>query len=158
MPDTLQQIPIQYDADSPTQYDANVDWAYPQDFLDAFHATRGLCPANPEGDVAFMHFLYTFAQVYAATHVFVPAVIDSISPDTAPAGGPDFLLDIFGTDLVAGSILNFGTATGPITHVSDTHAQAMVNAEAYANAGTIPVTIQAPGGVADSNAVDFTAT
>lgn len=138
--------------------DPNIDWTYPQDFLDCFHATRGLCPANPEGDVAFMHFLYTLCEMYAATHVFVPAVIDSISPSTAAAGGPDFLLDIFGSSLVAGSILNFGTATGPITHVSDTHAQAMVNAEAYAAAGTIAVTIQAPGGVALSNEIDFVAT
>jgi len=140
------------------QNDPNVDWNFPADFLNAFYATRGLCPASPEGDVSFMHFLLALCQTYAGTHVFVPATITAITPTTKAHGGPAFQLDIVGTNLVAGSILHFGSATGPITYITDNHAQAIVNPAAYANAGTIAVTIQAPGGVAASNSVNFIAT
>lgn len=132
---------------------------YPQDFLDAFEATNGLCPANPEGDSAFMWFLFVFAQKYAASHVFAPAVIDSINPAAATAGGPDFTMTIIGSGLAVGSTVLFGVATQTLQYVSDTEGTFTVNASEYAQAGTIPVTVQAPGnGTAASNSVDFTAT
>lgn len=138
--------------------DPNIDWDFPADFLAAFHATRGLCPGQPEGDYAFMHFLLALCEEYHATAAPpTAAIINSITPNTAPAGGPEFPLTVRGTGLKNGSIFHFGSANGPLTYVSETEGTVDVHPDAYALPGTIPVTVVAPGAPA-SNAVNFIAT
>jgi hypothetical protein len=44
--------------------DPNVDWDFSPEFLEAFYNTRGLCPAQPEGDFAFMSFLLAICEEY----------------------------------------------------------------------------------------------
>lgn len=87
----------------------------------------------------------------------IPATIASISPNTAPAGGPDITLTITGTGLVAGSTVYFGAAFSPLVYGSDTEGTAEFAAAGYAVPGTIPVSVHVPG-VTPSNSVDFIAT
>ena len=138
--------------------DPNVNFNFPQDFLDAFHATRGLCPASPEGDYAFMFYLLALCEEYHGTAAPpAAATIDSISPDTAPAGGPDITLTITGTGLKYGSTVHFGLAVSPLVYVSETEGMAQFAAAGYASPGTIPVGVEVKG-MPMSNTVDFIAT
>ena len=135
--------------------DDNLNWDFPQEFLDAFHATRGLCPANPEGDYGFMSYLFALCERYSNPPT--PATLTSITPDTAPAGGPDITFDLVGTGFVEGSTVYFGDAYTVMVVVSDTEGTAQFAAAGYAVPGNIPVTVQIPMGP-PSNAIDFIAT
>lgn len=150
--------PVKY-ALSPEQFaDPNMGWDFPQEFLDVFHKTRGLCPANPEGDYAFMDYLYRICLEYQATApAQVPVVIDSITPDTAVAGGPDITLTIAGSGFKDGATVYFGQAFSPLVLVSETEGSAEFAAAGYASPGNIPVKIVTPYAL-DSNSVDFVAT
>ena len=135
--------------------DDNLNYDFPQEFLDAFHATRGLCPASPEGDYGFMSYLYALCERYMNPPT--PATLESISPNTAAAGGPDITLQLTGTGFVEGSTVYFGHSFTVMKLVSDTEGSAEFAAAGYALPGNIPVTVQIPFGPA-SDPIDFVAT
>lgn len=138
--------------------DPNMGWNFPQEFLDSFHKTRGLCPANPEGDYGFMWYLYVLCMDYQATAAPpVPVVLDSITPATAAAGGPDITLQLTGSGFQNGAIVYFGQAFSPLVLASETEGSAEFAAAGYAAPGTIPVKIVPLIG-AESDSVDFVAT
>jgi IPT/TIG domain len=84
-----------------------------------------------------------------------PPVLTSLSPDTEPAGGNGFDLTIEGTGFVGGSRVRFGQAVGNGIFVSPTEMMMHVGPDGTAFAGTVQVSVQAPGG-AVSNQLPFT--
>ncbi len=144
---------------SPEQLsDPNMSFDFPPEFLDAFHATRGLCPANPEGDSAFMWYLYVLCVNYQTTAPMpVVPTLTSVSPATAAAGGPDITLDLVGAGFREGGTVYFGQAFSPLVVISDTEGTAEFAAAGYAAPGTIPVVVKIPP-FPDTAAVDFVAT
>src|SRR5438552_4215596 len=83
--------------------------------------------------------------------------ITSISPTSAPAGGPQFTLTVNGTNFVSASVVYWNGTALTTTCVNATQLTATVPAALIANAGRASVTVvnPAPGG-ATSNAVLFT--
>jgi 6-phosphogluconolactonase len=83
--------------------------------------------------------------------------INSISPNSAIAGGAAFTLTINGTNFVPATTVNFNSTAPATTFVSATQLTAAVPAAAIASAGTATVTITnpAPGG-GTSNVANFT--
>ena len=84
-------------------------------------------------------------------------VLGSLTPNTIAHGGTGFLLTVNGTGFVDGSFIAFGTAIGQATFVSATQLTMQVAAAGYAAAGTVQVSVQAPGAPA-SNQLPFTIT
>jgi hypothetical protein len=86
-----------------------------------------------------------------------PATLETLTPDTIAAGGEGFDLTIDGTGFVDGSRVYFGVAVGDATLVSPEQVTMHVGPDGYAEAGTVEVSVEAPGG-AMSNSVPFTIT
>jgi len=94
----------------------------------------------------------------ATTVVNNPApTLSSISPDSSPAGGGDFVLTVDGTGFVSSSVVRWNGATRTTTFVSFTRLTATISAADIAVASTASVTVvnTAPGG-GTSNVVTFT--
>jgi hypothetical protein len=74
--------------------------------------------------------------------------ITAISPNSAIAGGAGFALTIDGSNLVAGSMINFGGAVPATTFISSTQLTATIPASSITATGTLAVTVTnpAPGG------------
>lgn len=94
---------------------------------------------------------------YNPTPPSPPPSLTSLSPNTIASGGTGFTLTINGTGFVDGSQVNFGSAGGLATFVSDTQLTFQVGAAGYAAAGTIQVSVTPPGGQ-PSNQLAFAAT
>ncbi|MFZ0737535.1 MAG: beta-propeller fold lactonase family protein [Candidatus Acidiferrales bacterium] len=85
--------------------------------------------------------------------------VNTISPNSAIAGGAGFALTINGTNFVAASMVNFGGAAPATRFVSSTQLTAAIPGYSIASTGTLAVTVTNPassGGT--SNPVNFTVT
>lgn len=83
-------------------------------------------------------------------------VLNSISPNTAAAGGVSFTLTVTGTGFVNGSTINWNGTAYTTSFVSTTQLTASFPAAAIALAGTVPVTVYTPTpGGGTSNAINF---
>lgn len=67
--------------------------------------------------------------------------ITSLSPATAPAGGPDFTLTINGSNFLANATAAWNGAALPTTRVSATQVTAQVSASLIAAPGTVKITV-----------------
>ncbi len=85
--------------------------------------------------------------------------INTLTPNSAPAGDPGFTLRLDGTNFAAGSIVRWNGADRTTTFVSGTQLDATIPAADIATAGTAAVTVfnPAPGGGV-SNTLTFTIT
>ena len=88
-----------------------------------------------------------------------PAILSSLSPANATAGGVGFTLTVFGSGFVLGSVVQWNGSNLTTTFVSATQLTATIPATNIAAAGTARVTVfnPAPGG-GTSNALTFTIT
>lgn len=85
--------------------------------------------------------------------------IESISPDSANAGGPGFSLVVTGVRFVQGSIVRFGNRDLQTQFISDTSLVATVNPEDLLLGGQVPVrVINPPPGGGNSGAIFFNIT
>jgi hypothetical protein len=84
-----------------------------------------------------------------------PPTLDSLSPDTAVSGDPDFTLSCIGTGFDADTVIKFGDFDEPTTLVSDTEVTTIVKPSLF-SPGTVPV--QTHEGPIFSNPIDFTFT
>jgi len=77
-----------------------------------------------------------------------PPVVDvfSISPDSAPAGGPAFTLTITGNNFFPGVITRWNGNDRPTTVLNGTQLTAEISAADIQNNGTAAVTVFVPGG------------
>jgi trimeric autotransporter adhesin len=75
-------------------------------------------------------------------------VLSSISPQSAPTGGPPLTLTLTGSNFSAGSTVNWNGAPLPTTFVDGTHLSATVDASLMGtvNSAQISVTNATPGG------------
>lgn len=84
-------------------------------------------------------------------------VLSTLAPNTILHGGTGFDMTITGTGFTQGSKISFGTAVGDAVWISTTQLLMHVGAAAYANAGTVQVTVMTRTGQS-SNALPFTIT
>jgi hypothetical protein len=84
-----------------------------------------------------------------------PPTLDSLSPDTAVSGDPDFVLSCTGTGFDATTVIKFGDFDEPTTLVSDTEVTTIVKPSLFVP-GTVPV--QTHEGPIFSDPLDFTFT
>jgi hypothetical protein len=89
----------------------------------------------------------------SATSVTGPAynpspVLSSISPQSAPTGGPSFTLTLTGSNFTAGSTANWNVTPLPTTFVDSAHLSATVNSSltGTVNSAQISVSNSNPGG------------
>ena len=85
-----------------------------------------------------------------------PSVV-SLSPRSAPAGGPAFTLTVDGSGFAAGASVQWNGAARPTTVVSPTRVTASIAAADIATVGTATVRVVNPG-PSTSNAATFTVT
>ncbi len=81
--------------------------------------------------------------------------ISSLSPISAPAGGPGFTLTVNGANFVSGSTVQFNGTTLSTTFVTPAQLTASVTAGLLTTAGSAAVTVGNPGGDT-SSAATFT--
>jgi Beta-propeller repeat len=80
--------------------------------------------------------------------------IASLSPDSADAGDPGFLLSVYGSDFVDGAVVRWDGSPRTTTFVSSYELQATIGAPDLAAGKTVLVTVRNPnGGI--SNALAF---
>ncbi len=82
--------------------------------------------------------------------------VTQLTPSTANAGGPAFMLTITGTHFTSGSLIYWGTTplTGNSVYGSATQMTANISSAMIANAGTVNVYVHSAGG--NSNTKMFT--
>ncbi len=87
---------------------------------------------------------------------FAPPAISQISPNSAVAGGPAFILNVVGTNFAQGSVVKWNGENRPTTFVSVSELTAQISAADIANVGTANITVfsPAPGG-GTSNLITF---
>jgi hypothetical protein len=81
--------------------------------------------------------------------------LNSLSPNTAVAGGPAFTLTVNGTNFASGATVRWNGAARPTTFVSTTQLRASITAADIAAAGTAQVTV-ANSGASVSNPLTLT--
>ena len=86
-------------------------------------------------------------------------LLSAINPQAVKAGGPEFRLTLTGSNFTRASTVFFGQTPVPVIYLDSGRLEAVIPAEAIANAGTYPVTVgnPAPGGGL-SGAQDFSVT
>jgi N,N-dimethylformamidase beta subunit-like, C-terminal/Domain of unknown function (DUF4082)/Bacterial Ig domain len=72
--------------------------------------------------------------------------LNSLSPGSAPAGGPAFTLTVTGTNFASGATVRWNGSSRTTTFVSSTQLTAAIGAADIAAAGTAQVTVANPGG------------
>ena len=82
--------------------------------------------------------------VFPPKSCFPAPTITSISPTSAIAGGPAFILTVNGTNFVSGSTVNFNGSALATTFVSATQLTAAIPASEIATAGSFNVTVSKP--------------
>ncbi|MEE8608248.1 MAG: hypothetical protein V3S55_11640 [Nitrospiraceae bacterium] len=84
-------------------------------------------------------------------------VLNALSPSSAAAGGPNFILTVSGSNFVLGSAVQWNGAERTTTFVSSTELKAAISASDIAAAGAALVTVinPAPGG-GPSSSLNFT--
>jgi hypothetical protein len=86
-----------------------------------------------------------------------PAVLTSITPDTAVIGDPDLTLSAIGTGFTAESVIVFNGGDEPTTFVSATEVTTGVKPSTATTAGAYPVFVRGADG-AETASLDFTFT
>ena len=76
----------------------------------------------------------------------IPISISSISPSSATAGGPAFILTVLGTGFVQGSQVTFNLQSVPTSFMSSTELMATIPASAIAVSGNPYVIVTNPNG------------
>jgi hypothetical protein len=97
----------------------------------------------------------TSPTVTVATNGGGSPTLTSLSPPSAPVGGPAFTLTANGTGFSSGSVVRWNGADRPTTFVGSTQLQASISAADIAATGTAQVTVFSPGG-GSSPALPFT--
>jgi subtilisin family serine protease len=83
-------------------------------------------------------------------------VIGSLSPSSAPVGGPTFTLSVNGSGFVSASTVRWNGANRPTTFVNSTQLQAVIPASDLTSVGTAMVTVFSPTpGGGTSSALQF---
>jgi len=72
-------------------------------------------------------------------------IISQLTPASANAGSPAFVLEVDGSKFAAQATVNFGATLINPTFVNSGKLQAMIPATAVAGAGTVHVTVTNPG-------------
>ena len=118
------------------------------------------------GNGPIVDIYHNYGDVFLAKFVvnsLVPSINSlsgtppGLSPASASAGGPGFLLTVSGSSFSAGAVLSFGGTPLATTIISATKATATVPAAQIASAGTAAVSITNPApGSAASHSVLFT--
>lgn len=84
-------------------------------------------------------------EVYAENQQPRPVpTLTNVSPASALAGDPDYVLTANGADFLPDSVIRWNGADLPTTFVSDTELQALVSAANIANPGGVLVTVFTP--------------
>jgi hypothetical protein len=83
--------------------------------------------------------------------------LNSLSPSSAPAGGPAFTLTVTGSNFVSGATVRWNGSSRTTTFVSSTQLTAAIAAADIAAVATAQVTVANPGGSV-SSALPFTVT
>ena len=84
-------------------------------------------------------------------------VLGSLDPSNTAAGGPGFLLTVYGSNFVGGTVVNWNASPRNTTFVSPTEVQAAILASDIAQPGTFRVTAtNPPPGGGTSNSLAFT--
>src|ERR1700733_263045 len=86
-------------------------------------------------------------------------LINWLTPPSTPPGGPDVIVEVYGSGFVSGSIFRWNESDRATTYVSANELKALVSSSDTATAGTALVTVFNPaagGGV--SNAASFSVT
>jgi hypothetical protein len=126
-------------------------------FLYAWQQNVGLLPPAWEGDNATIDAVYAVCQKFK-TPPAAPT-LTTLSPNTAPANSPAFLMTCTGTGFAPGAIVLFGVAPETrVTVVSPTSLTVTVYPGYIPLAGTVNVAIKNGGGAAASATVPFTVT
>jgi len=117
------------------------------------------CPFRWQGDHGALQWLQSLYDLGAAggfPPLAVP-VLSALSPDTGPAGA-DITVVITGTDFVAGSTVNIGTAHSLVpTNLTSTELEVVFGAVNIAEPGTLAVSVTNVDGQV-SNSLDFVVT
>jgi len=87
------------------------------------------------------------------------AVLSTLSPNFATAGGPSFILTVNGTGFVSSSVARWNGLDRATTFVNSSQLQASISASDLSSGGSVQVTVfnPSPGG-GTSNALTFTVT
>jgi hypothetical protein len=103
--------------------------------------------------------IYSPATGTASVTVTAPNLLPSVtstSPAFTDAGGPAFMLIVYGTGFATNSTVYWGASALPTTFLSATQLSAQVTAANIANAGTNAVTVETPmPGGGTSNSMQF---
>jgi len=92
--------------------------------------------------------------------------ITQLMPNSAPAGGIAFTLNVIGSNFVNGAVVYWNGMTRTTTFVTAGHVRATISASDIASAATVGVYVKNPGGTGiymnqggqPSNTVNFTVT
>jgi uncharacterized repeat protein (TIGR01451 family) len=93
-------------------------------------------------------------QAADLTLVDTPATISQIFPDTAVAGGPGFILNVFGSFFEPGAVVNWNSTPLTTTFFGSGQLSASVPNNLLLNTGTVCVSVTNPGG-SPSSCVPF---
>jgi hypothetical protein len=88
--------------------------------------------------------------------VEAPAV-ESLAPDTAAIGAPDFTVHVTGTGFTPDAVIVFNGFDEPTTVVSDTEVTTGVNMAVWQAPVSVPVQVRAGGNLSNSKIFTFTA-
>jgi IPT/TIG domain-containing protein len=72
-------------------------------------------------------------------------MIAKLNPDTASAGGAQFLLEVDGSGFASHAVINFNGMAEATTVVSSSKLEAMIPASDIMSAARVPVTVTNPG-------------
>lgn len=97
-------------------------------------------------------------QTQSCTNKFAPT-IESIDPPTKDVGSQDFVLTIFGTDFVEGSVVNWNGIPKKTLFISSSQLNITVQTSDISSVGRVPITVSLPeGNIEISNSIDFIVT
>jgi hypothetical protein len=83
--------------------------------------------------------------------------LTSLNPSSATAGGPGFILSVYGSNFVGNSVVNWNGSPRNTTYVGPTEVQATILASDIAEAGSYKVNVSnPPPGGGTSNPIAFT--
>lgn len=137
----------------------------PTRFLDSGRLQASISAADVAATGTAQVTVFSPAPVGGLSNVFEfridnPApLINSLSPPSAPIGGPGFTLTVNGSRFVPGSVVRWNGDTRPTVFVSSSQVQASIPAGDLVGAGAAQITVFNPGpGGGSSSVVAFTIT
>ena len=127
------------------------------------HRNYSLACGLPTGPHSF-HFQFEDARGGAARMPLAGEIegpfvyshlLNSVSPSSASAGGPSFVLTVNGTDLPSGSVVTWDGADRPTTFVSSSRVDAAIDSADLVSGRIVALAVRDPAG-GYGNAVSFT--